>query len=66
MNIDVFPRRTLRGRRWYFHGQDDENGEILFHGEGYWNLDDAMSTVGKIQREVPGAAVHIHDKGKRI
>lgn len=44
MRIELFPRYTLRGKRWYFRVKA-KNGEIIATSEGYHNLADARKTA---------------------
>lgn len=48
MHFKIFPRWTLKGRRWYFHLKA-KNGEIVAHSEGYVNRLDCLRTVQQIQ-----------------
>lgn len=44
MKIELFSRRGLKGRRWYFRVRAT-NGEPIAQSEGYHNRADAMSTI---------------------
>jgi hypothetical protein len=42
--IEVFPRRTLRGKRWYFRVKG-LNGKTIAQSEGYHNRGDCVGTA---------------------
>lgn len=44
MKIELFPRLTWRGKRWYFRVKA-KNGEIIATSEAYHNLADARKTA---------------------
>lgn len=44
MKIELFPRLTWRGKRWFFRVKA-KNGEIIATSEGYHNLADARKTA---------------------
>lgn len=48
MRIELFPRYTLRGKRWYFRVKAD-NHEIIATSEGYHNLADARKTANLLR-----------------
>ncbi len=56
MKIEIFSRRGLFGRRYYFRIVA-HNGEPVAHSEGYHNRRDAMDTVETIQRQIPVADI---------
>lgn len=58
-DIFVFSRRSVRGRRWYFHGKNRGNHEIIFRSEAYNREESAVATANAIVANAPGAAVHI-------
>lgn len=43
--IEIFARRGLFGKRWYFRIRMKANGEILATGEGYHNRGDCVQTA---------------------
>lgn len=61
MKFELFRRRTLLGRRWYFRGTA-KNGEIVLQSEGYRNYTDAQSTLEMIRNEAATATVDIEEK----
>lgn len=58
MRIEVFARRTLRGRRWFFR-MIAKNGKIVAQSEGYHNRIDALETIKTIKRDAAEAPVKI-------
>ena len=42
--IEVFERRTIRGKRWYFRVKAG-NGETIAQSEGYKNRGDCIGTA---------------------
>lgn len=50
MTFEIFSRRGLRGRRWYFRAVG-RNGEPILQSEGYANHSDCRSTVWLIRRD---------------
>ena len=58
MKFIVFPRLTLRGRRWYFQARA-RNGRIILASEGYHNKADALETVQAIKNEAAVAYVEV-------
>lgn len=57
MRFKLFSRRTLFGKRWYFHGQDEGNGEIVCQSEGYRRHRDARNAVELIMNEAANAEI---------
>ncbi len=43
--IEIFARRGLLGKRWYFRIRSKGNGKILTTGEGYKNRVDCVHTA---------------------
>jgi uncharacterized protein YegP (UPF0339 family) len=50
VKFEIFPRITLRGRRWFFRARA-RNGKILLQSEGYKNRHEAYTTVAIIRTE---------------
>lgn len=48
MRIELFPRYTLRGKRWFFRVKANNN-EIIATSEGYHNLADARKTANLLR-----------------
>ncbi len=44
MKLEIFSRRTLRGKRWFFRVRA-ANGEIIAHSESYHNRADCVATA---------------------
>lgn len=63
MRFTVFPRRGLRGRRWYFRIVA-ANGEPIAQSEGYRNKADCIYATGLIRRGAPYALVEVLDPKK--
>jgi uncharacterized protein YegP (UPF0339 family) len=58
--IEIFPRRTLRGKRWYFRVKG-ANGEPIAQSEGYHNRSDCVSTAMLLRSQLFNAAVRGED-----
>lgn len=56
MKIEVFSRRGLRGKRWYFRVRAG-NGEIVAQSEGYSRRIDAIGTVHALRSAIPQAEI---------
>lgn len=56
MTFELFQRRTLFGKRWYFRLKA-KNGEIVATSEAYHNFKDADDTVGLIMASAAFAKV---------
>lgn len=54
--IEVYSRRGLFGRRWYFRIRAD-NGEVVAQSEGYQNKLDCHGTISRLQARVIRAEV---------
>ena len=54
--IEIFSRRTLRGKRWYFRIKAT-NGEIIAQSEGYHNKVDAISTAQTMRARLFDAVI---------
>lgn len=54
--FEVFSRRGLRGKRWYFRFVAP-NGQIMAQSEGYVRKIDALSAVSSIQANAPSAQI---------
>ncbi len=46
--IEVYSRRTLRGRRWYWRVKAANNHVTAIGGEGFHNMDDAVYMADKV------------------
>lgn len=57
MRFQIFSRRTIRGKRWYWRMRAG-NGEVIAQSEGYRNRSDAIETVALVRTEAAAAAVH--------
>lgn len=58
MKIEIFRRRGLLGKKWYFR-LIARNGEIVASSESYHNLKDAQDTVGNIMIQAGFATVNV-------
>lgn len=56
MKIEVYPRRTLFGRRWFFRIKAG-NGETIAQSESYHNRGDAMDTARLLRGGVFDAVI---------
>jgi uncharacterized protein YegP (UPF0339 family) len=56
VTFNVFARRTLRGRRWFWH-LTAGNGEIVASGQsvGYANKADVLAIIDKLQGSIADA-----------
>ena len=51
MRIELFERRTLRGKRWYFRVKA-ANHKVIAQSEAYHNRNDALATATLLRREL--------------
>lgn len=51
MRIELFPRMTWKGKRWFFRVKAG-NGEIVATSEAYHNLADARKTAMLLRDEM--------------
>jgi uncharacterized protein YegP (UPF0339 family) len=58
MKFLVFQRRTVRGKRWFFHLKA-QNGEIICQGESYHNVQDALKAIERVMSTDKDTAVHV-------
>lgn len=60
MKFQVYSRRTLFGRRWYWRLRA-RNNEVIAQGEtnGYHNRGDCVHAVERIREEAAGAPVEV-------
>ena len=58
--IEIFPRRTLRGKRWFFRIRG-ANGEPLAQSEAYHNRSDCVATAQLLRGRLFDAAVRSED-----
>lgn len=56
MTFEIFTRRGIRGKRWYWRLRA-RNGEIIAQSEAYRNEGDAYATVALVRTEAPYAAM---------
>lgn len=56
MVFELFTRRGIRGRRWYWRLRA-RNGEVVSQSEGYTNRQDAMATIGLVKHTARNADV---------
>lgn len=56
MTFELFPRRTIRGRRWYWR-LVARNGEIVAQSEGYRNKGNAILTINRIRTAAAHAPI---------
>jgi uncharacterized protein YegP (UPF0339 family) len=56
MKIEIFPRATWRGKRWYFRVRAS-NGEIVAQSEGYQNRADCWSTAQLLRDDLVCAQI---------
>lgn len=54
MKIKLFPRLTLRGRKWFFRIVAD-NGQTVAQSEGYSRRLDALETIKSLRAKLPKA-----------
>lgn len=50
--IEIFARRGLWGKRFYFRIRATGNGEILATGEGYHNRADCVATAMNLRAQL--------------
>lgn len=56
MKFEIYSRRTLRGKRWFFRIRA-KNHKILAQSEGYYNRDDAVDTCIVIMEQAHTAKI---------
>lgn len=56
MRIEIFARRGIFGKRWYFRVRAD-NGEVIAQSEGYHNRADARATAMVLRNGAPKAGI---------
>lgn len=61
MKFEVFPRATVRGRRWYWR-LVAANGEIIAASQGYRNRVDALHAVDLVRSVGPSTTVNFIDR----
>ena len=54
MRFVIYPRRSIRGRRWHWRLQAG-NGEIIASGEAYVNRADCVHAVELVQQSYAAA-----------
>lgn len=61
MKIEVFPRRTWRGKRWFFRVKAG-NGEPIAQSEAYHNYGDAWATANSLRAGIFDAVIRNVDQ----
>lgn len=56
LRIEIFPRKHLFGKRWYFRVRA-ANGEPIAQSEAYHNRADARSTAMLLRSAMPDAEI---------
>jgi uncharacterized protein YegP (UPF0339 family) len=49
---EIFSRRGLFGKRWYFRVRADSNGQIIAQSEGYSRRVDCIQTAYSLRNNV--------------
>lgn len=57
MRIEIFSRRGLLGKQWYFRVKA-RNGEIIASSEGYRNRQDCRQTAFLLRDGLAAATIH--------
>lgn len=60
MRFEVFERRTLFGRRWFWRLRA-KNGEIISQSEAYNSRAAAAKTINTVIEQAGGAEIHYID-----
>lgn len=61
LRIEIFPRRGLLGKRWYFRVRA-ANGEPIAQSEAYHNRADAKATAMLLRAAMPDAEIYGADR----
>jgi uncharacterized protein YegP (UPF0339 family) len=56
LKIEIFPRRGVFGKRWYFRVKA-KNGEIVATSEGYHNRADCKATATLLRDELGASSI---------
>lgn len=62
--FEIFPKRGLRGKRWYFRIVA-RNNEIVAQSEGLKNKADAIHMVDRLRLNIAHASVTVYEKDER-
>jgi uncharacterized protein YegP (UPF0339 family) len=57
LKIEIFPRRAVFGRRWYFRVISTGNGEKVAASEGYHNRADCKATADLLRDNLSLASI---------